>query len=224
VSPVVVRYACSVLHAWPCIFCTDAISAPALADGAPCFAPCAAEPVQAPSEVKGKPVDDIIAEWNSELEQRSKSFVKHAEALAQVLGRVAWRTPWLVVAAGSATPTTSLSCHAVTAVRGMYGSIQCQTSLLRSQLPAVRPVPVRAVGRVHPVQPPRAAGAGGGAEKGGAGPGEPGEEAAGGGRLARSGRCCLWCAEVYCSWVVFRLQWMIAQPFALSLISLPSAT
>lgn len=39
--------------------------------------------LQAPSEVKGKPVDDIINEWNAELERRSRSFVKHAEALAQ---------------------------------------------------------------------------------------------------------------------------------------------
>lgn len=39
--------------------------------------------LQAPSEVKGKPVDDIINEWNAELEARSRSFVKHAEALAQ---------------------------------------------------------------------------------------------------------------------------------------------
>jgi len=43
--------------------------------------PC---PAQAPSEVKGKPVDDIINEWNAELERRSRSFVRHAEALAQV--------------------------------------------------------------------------------------------------------------------------------------------
>lgn len=39
--------------------------------------------LQAPSEVKGKPVDDIINEWNAELEKRSRSFVKHAEALSQ---------------------------------------------------------------------------------------------------------------------------------------------
>lgn len=34
--------------------------------------------------MKGKPVDDVINEWNAELERRSRSFVKHAEALAQV--------------------------------------------------------------------------------------------------------------------------------------------
>lgn len=45
--------------------------------------------LQAPSEVKGKPVDDIINEWNAELERRSRSFVKHAEALAQVSRRSA---------------------------------------------------------------------------------------------------------------------------------------
>lgn len=36
----------------------------------------------APSEIQGKPVDDIINEWTSELERRSRSFVRHAEALA----------------------------------------------------------------------------------------------------------------------------------------------
>lgn len=45
---------------------------------------CLSATLQAPSEVKGKPVDDIINEWNAELERRSRSFVKHAEALAQV--------------------------------------------------------------------------------------------------------------------------------------------
>lgn len=39
---------------------------------------------QPPSEVTGRPVDEIINEWNAELEQRSRSFVKHAEALAKV--------------------------------------------------------------------------------------------------------------------------------------------
>jgi hypothetical protein len=39
---------------------------------------------QPPSEVTGRPVDEIINEWNAELERRSRSFVKHAEALAQV--------------------------------------------------------------------------------------------------------------------------------------------
>jgi hypothetical protein len=48
----------------------------------PCLPACVL--LQAPSQVKGKPVDDIINEWNSELELRSRSFVKHAEALAQV--------------------------------------------------------------------------------------------------------------------------------------------
>lgn len=34
-------------------------------------------------------MDDIINEWNAELERRSRSFVKHAEALAQVSMRFA---------------------------------------------------------------------------------------------------------------------------------------
>lgn len=45
-----------------------------------CHKPCM---LQAPSEIRGKPVDDIISEWNSELERRSRAFVRHAEALAE---------------------------------------------------------------------------------------------------------------------------------------------
>ncbi|RMZ56988.1 hypothetical protein APUTEX25_005050, partial [Auxenochlorella protothecoides] len=37
----------------------------------------------APSEIRGKMVDDIIAGWASELEARSASFTKHAAALAE---------------------------------------------------------------------------------------------------------------------------------------------
>lgn len=37
----------------------------------------------APSEIKGKVVDDIIAGWAAELEARSRSFAKHAAALAE---------------------------------------------------------------------------------------------------------------------------------------------
>lgn len=33
--------------------------------------------------VQGKVVDDIINEWNAELERRSRAFVKQAEDLAQ---------------------------------------------------------------------------------------------------------------------------------------------
>lgn len=33
--------------------------------------------------MQGKAVDDIINEWNSELEKRSRLFVKQAESLAQ---------------------------------------------------------------------------------------------------------------------------------------------
>lgn len=39
--------------------------------------------LSAPSEIQGKAVDDIINEWSAELERRSRSFVKHAEALAE---------------------------------------------------------------------------------------------------------------------------------------------
>lgn len=111
--------------------------------------------LQAPSEVKGKPVDDIINEWNAELERRSRSFVKHAEALAQV--RPVALGPQAAAASGSlpAGPAALADNH---------------------------PTCLVAVGRGHPVQPARAAGAGGGASQGGQGPGEPGEEAAGGGR------------------------------------------
>ena len=33
--------------------------------------------------MQGKAVDDIINEWNAELERRSRAFVKQAEALAE---------------------------------------------------------------------------------------------------------------------------------------------
>ena len=33
--------------------------------------------------LQGKVVDEIINEWNAELERRSRAFVKQAEALAQ---------------------------------------------------------------------------------------------------------------------------------------------
>eukprot|EP00887_Chlorella_sp_A99_P001142 scaffold14.g1142.t1 len=46
-------------------------------------APAAVSALQAPSEIQGKPVDDIINEWSAELERRSQSFARHAEALAE---------------------------------------------------------------------------------------------------------------------------------------------
>ncbi|KAL4858789.1 Nuclear pore complex protein NUP62 [Chlorella vulgaris] len=58
-------------------------SAPAASAPAAAAAATPVADLQAPSEIKGKPVDDIINEWNAELERRSRSFVKHAEALAQ---------------------------------------------------------------------------------------------------------------------------------------------
>ena len=76
---------------------TEPAAAPA---SAPAPAPAAAAPptttsalvtapapapstIAAPSAVQGQPVDDIINEWTSELERRSRSFMKHAEALAE---------------------------------------------------------------------------------------------------------------------------------------------
>ena len=61
---------------------------PPSAAGPQSSAPAAATPppisgLAAPSEVKGKVVDDIIAGWAAELEARAKSFAKHAAALAE---------------------------------------------------------------------------------------------------------------------------------------------
>lgn len=36
----------------------------------------------APSEIRGKSVEDIINEWDAELDARSQAFVRHAQALA----------------------------------------------------------------------------------------------------------------------------------------------
>lgn len=36
----------------------------------------------APSEIRGKSVEDIINEWDAELDARSQAFVRHAHALA----------------------------------------------------------------------------------------------------------------------------------------------
>ncbi len=58
--------------------------AAAPATTAPAAAPAPApSTLAAPSAVQGQPVDDIINEWTSELERRSRSFMKHAEALAE---------------------------------------------------------------------------------------------------------------------------------------------
>lgn len=48
-----------------------------------CLSACLHPAPQAPSEIKGKAVDDVINEWNAELEKRSRAFVRHAEALAE---------------------------------------------------------------------------------------------------------------------------------------------
>lgn len=39
--------------------------------------------MQMPSEIKGRSVDEIITEWDRELEVRSRMFVKHAQSLAE---------------------------------------------------------------------------------------------------------------------------------------------
>lgn len=59
---------------------TPAAAAPSTAVPAAAPAPSS---LTSPSAVQGQPVDDIINEWTSELERRSRSFMKHAEALAE---------------------------------------------------------------------------------------------------------------------------------------------
>ena len=44
--------------------------------------------LQAPSAIIGRPIDEIIGEWNAELETRSRAFVKHAHALADWDARI----------------------------------------------------------------------------------------------------------------------------------------
>lgn len=39
--------------------------------------------IEAPSAIQGQQIDDIINQWTQELEKRSHSFIKHAEALAE---------------------------------------------------------------------------------------------------------------------------------------------